>query len=72
MKLKRRNDKDITNQWQNCKYFIFSLYPSEGPQPGATQEGGEISNLLHESFPKLEAPLTVVLVCFVHGIGTYL
>ena len=29
------------------------------------REGGEKSNLLHEGFPKLGAPLTVVLVCFV-------
>jgi hypothetical protein len=33
MELKRRNDKDITNQWQNRKYFIFYLHPSKGPRP---------------------------------------
>jgi hypothetical protein len=33
---------------------------------------GEKSNLLHEGFPKLEAPLTVVLMCFAQGIGTYI
>ena len=33
---------------------------------------GEKSNLLHEGFPKLGAPLTVVLVCFAQGVGTYL
>jgi hypothetical protein len=32
----------------------------------------ENSILLHEGFPKLGAPLTVVLVCFAHGVGTYL
>jgi hypothetical protein len=32
----------------------------------------ENSILLHERFPKLGAPLTVVLVCFAHRIGTYL
>ena len=36
------------------------------------REGGEKSNLLHEGFPKLGAPLTVVLVCFAQGVGTYL
>jgi len=29
-----------------------------------TRERGEKYNLLHKGFPKLEAPLTVVLVCF--------
>ena len=38
----------------------------------ATTRGGEKSNLLHKGFPKLEAPLTVVLVCFVQGVGAYL
>ena len=33
-------------------------------------EGGERSNLLHERFLKLGAPLTVVLVYFVQGVGT--
>jgi hypothetical protein len=37
--LKRRNDKDITNKWQNSEYFIFYLHPSEGPRPRATREG---------------------------------
>ena len=36
------------------------------------REGGEKSNLLHEGFPKLWAPLMVVLVCFAQGVGTYL
>ena len=36
------------------------------------REGGEKSNLLHEGFPKLGAPLMVVLVCFAQGVGTYL
>ena len=30
----------------------------------AAREGGEKYNLLHEGFPKLGAPLTVVLVYF--------
>ena len=30
------------------------------------------TNLLHEGFPKLGTPLTVVLVCFTHVVGTYL
>jgi len=33
---------------------------------------GEKSNLLHERFLKLGAHLTVVLVCFTKGVGTYL
>ena len=37
-----------------------------------TREGGEKSNLLHEEFTKLGAPLMVVLVCFAQGVGTYL
>jgi hypothetical protein len=28
--------------------------------------------LLHEGFFKLGAPLTVVLVCFVYGVGIYI
>ena len=36
------------------------------------RDRGENSNLLHEGFPKLGAPLTVVLVCFAQGVGTYL
>ena len=36
------------------------------------REGGEKSNLLHERFPKLGAPLMVVLVCFAQGVGTYI
>ena len=35
----------------------------------ATASGGEKSNLLHEGFPKLGAPLMVVLVCFAQGVG---
>jgi hypothetical protein len=26
--LKRKNNKDITNRWQNRKYLIFYLHPS--------------------------------------------
>ena len=33
-----------------------------------TARGGAKSNLLHEGFPKLEAPLTVVLVCLPKGL----
>ena len=33
-----------------------------------TRERGEKYNLLHKGFPKLEAPLTVVLVCFAQGV----
>ena len=33
---------------------------------------GEKSNLLHERFSKLGALLTVVLMCFAQGVGTYL
>ena len=36
------------------------------------REGLEKSDLLHERFLKLGAPLTVVLVCFAQGVGTYL
>ena len=35
------------------------------------REGGK-SNLLYEGFPKLEAPFTVVLVCFAQMVGIYL
>jgi len=38
----------------------------------ATARGGEKSNLLHERFPKLGAPFTVVLVCFVQGVGPHI
>ena len=38
----------------------------------ATARGGEKSNLLHERFPKLGAPHTVVLVCFAQGVGRYI
>ena len=38
----------------------------------ATARGGEKSNLLHEGFPKLGAPHTVVLVCLAQGVGTYI
>ena len=38
----------------------------------AAAREGEKSNLLHEGFPKLGAPLTVVLVCFVQGVVTNL
>ena len=34
----------------------------------ATARGGEKTNLLHEIFFKLGAPLTVVLVCFAQGV----
>ena len=33
------------------------------------RERGEKYNLLHEGFPKLGAPHTVVLVCFAQGVG---
>ena len=35
----------------------------------ATAKGGKKSNLLHERFLKLGAPLTVVLVCFAQWVG---
>ena len=34
--------------------------------------GRENSNLLHEGFSKLGAPLTVVLVCFAQGVGPHI
>ena len=50
----------------------------EGPRLGsvaatamATARGEKI-NLLHEGFPKLGAPHTVVLVCFAQGVGRYI
>ena len=43
-----------------------------GSATATTREGGEKSNLLHEGFPKLGAPLTVVLVCFAQEVDTYL
>jgi hypothetical protein len=36
------------------------------------REREEKYNLLHERFPKLGAPLTVVLVCFTQGVATYI
>ena len=38
----------------------------------AAAKKGEKSNSVHERFPKLGAPLMVVLVCFAQGVGTYL
>jgi len=38
----------------------------------AARERAEKYNLLHEGFPKLEAPLTVVLVCLAQRVGTYI
>ena len=43
-----------------------------GSAAAMAREGEEKSNLLHEEFLKLRAPLTVVLVCFNQGVGTYL
>ena len=50
-----------------------------GEQAGTTvdrwmvaREGGEKSNVLHEEFLKLGAPLTIVLVCFAQEIGIYI
>jgi hypothetical protein len=43
-----------------------------GSVAATARERGEKYNLLHERFPKLGAPLTVVLVCFSHGVGPYL
>jgi hypothetical protein len=43
--------------------------------PRKTQCGDkkrENSILLHERFLKLGAPLTVVLMCFAHGVGIYI
>jgi len=37
-----------------------------------TRERGEKYNLLHEGFPKLGAPHTVVLVCLAQRVGTYI
>ena len=37
-----------------------------------TRQGGEKSDLLNGGFSKLGAPLTIVLVYFAQGIGTYL
>jgi hypothetical protein len=33
---------------------------------------GEKYNLLYQRFPKLEAPLAVVLVCFAQEVATYI
>ena len=38
----------------------------------AAARGGEKSNSLHEGFPKLGAPLMIVLVCFAQAVGTYI
>ena len=38
----------------------------------ATARGGEKSDLPHEGFLKLGAPLTVVLLYIAQGVGTYL
>jgi hypothetical protein len=43
----------------------------ENPTEGDVDRKRE-NYLLHEGFPKLEAPLTVVLVCFAQGVGPYL
>jgi hypothetical protein len=43
-----------------------------GSATATARERGEKYNLLHERFPKLWAPLTVVLVCFAEEIGPYL
>ena len=60
---------------------VDKLWPDE-EQPSLFQHGngngngnaerrGEKSNLLYEGFFKLGAPLTVVLVYFAQGVGTY-
>jgi hypothetical protein len=45
---------------------------SEIRMAAARDKKGENSNLLHERFLKLGAPLTVVLLYFAHRVGTYI
>ena len=98
-KLKLRNDRDDSNQWETHNYLVFNLvhdvrnarasmpwlisgvgpWLAGGEQVGtaadrrmSAREGGEKSNLLHEGFPKLGAPLIVILMCFAQRVGTYI
>ena len=41
MELKRRNDRDIMNQWQFCNYLVFFLHPSHVTYQ-QEQEGGSL------------------------------
>jgi hypothetical protein len=43
-----------------------------GSAATTARERGEKYNLLHDRFSKLGAPLTIVLVCFAQGVGTYI
>ena len=65
--------QDVAMSWRTAGTAADLLVAEEsmvGLGSAATaREGGEKSNLLYEGFPKLGAPLTVVLVCFAQWVG---
>ena len=50
--------------WQAALLVAEERMAGQGSVAATARESGEKSNLLHERFPKLGAPLTIVLVCF--------
>ena len=57
-----------TGTWQTTLLVAEERMAGLGSAVATARERGEKYNLLHEGFPKLGAPHTVVLVCFASGL----
>ena len=62
----------LTKRKENVGMLINEQLRTDSAAATAMVREGEIYNLLHEGFPKLETPLTVVLVYFAQGVGTHI
>ena len=65
-------DRFITSIQTSATVWLTAVTAAATATAMATmtaREKGEKYNLLHEGFPKLGAPHTVVLVCFAQGVG---
>ena len=62
----------LTKRKENVGMLINEQLRTGSAAATATVREGEKYNLLHEGFPKLEAPLTVVLVCFAEEVGIHI
>ena len=76
---RKEKEGDTVNRWwidekkdTSALREIYLVATAMATAMATTRERGEKYNLLHEGFPKLEAPHTVVLVCLAQGVGTYI
>ena len=73
------NGHGVINKEEGKRGDAYQRTTTNGQRGGGGGDGDddgegkrEKYNLLHEGFPKLGAPHTVVLVCFAQGVGRYI